>query len=208
MIGTLIKLFRKYQAKSRFNSFKNYIKIGRSHLFDTFILNVNQPIHDRIYVTVGDDTILGCQITFESGQGEIVIGNNVFLGSSQLICRTRIEIGDNVFMAWGGYIYDHDSHSTDYKEREKDITRQLEDYRSGKDFIASKNWDVVNSRPIKIGANAWIGMNCTILKGVTVGEGAIIGAGSVVTKDVPAWSIVAGNPAKVVKEIPLELRKK
>lgn len=54
------------------------------------------------------------------------------------------------------------------------------------DFIAHKNWDVVNSKPITICNDAWIGMNCIILKGVTIGEGAIVGAGSVVTKDVPA----------------------
>ena len=44
-------------------------------------------------------------------------------------------------------------------------------------------------------------MNCIILKGVTIGEGAIVGAGSVVTKDVPAWTVVAGNPAKIVKKL-------
>ncbi len=45
-------------------------------------------------------------------------------------------------------------------------------------------------------------MNCIILKGVTIGKGAIVGAGSVVTKDVPAWTLVAGNPARVIKDLP------
>lgn len=58
--------------------------------------------------------------------------------------------------------------------------------RNGRNFIAHKNWDVVNSKPITICNDAWIGMNCIILKGVTIGEGAIVGAGSVVIKDVPA----------------------
>jgi acetyltransferase-like isoleucine patch superfamily enzyme len=110
-------------------------------------------------------------------------------------------------MAWGSYIYDHNSHSLDYREREKDIVQQLSDYRNGKFFIENKNWDVVETKPIKICSNAWIGMNCTILKGVTIGQGAIVGAGSVVTKDVPAWTIVGGNPATIIKEIPNEYKK-
>lgn len=47
----------------------------------------------------------------------------------------------------------------------------------------------------------WIGFNAIILKGVTIGEGAIVAAGAVVTKDVPAWTVVAGNPAVVVKKL-------
>ncbi len=53
--------------------------------------------------------------------------------------------------------------------------------------------------PINILDDVWIGSNCTILSGVTLNKGAVIGAGSVVTKDVPAYAIVAGNPAKIIK---------
>jgi len=66
----------------------------------------------------------------------------------------------------------------------------------------------VNTKGIKINDNAWVGMNCIILKGVTIGEGAIVAAGSVVTKDVQAWTLVGGNPARILKEIPEELRRK
>lgn len=55
-------------------------------------------------------------------------------------------------------------------------------------------------KPIVIEKNVWIGTKSVILKGVTIGEGAIVAAGSVVTKDVPAHSLVAGNPARVIKE--------
>nr|WP_188768583.1 acyltransferase [Novosphingobium endophyticum] len=53
--------------------------------------------------------------------------------------------------------------------------------------------------PVSIGADVWIGANAIILPGVTIGEGAVIAAGSVVTKDVPAWSIVGGSPAKLIR---------
>ena len=64
----------------------------------------------------------------------------------------------------------------------------------------------VKISPVRINDRAWLGFNSIILKGVTIGEGAIIGAGSVVTKDVPAYTIVAGNPARIIQEIPLNER--
>jgi acetyltransferase-like isoleucine patch superfamily enzyme len=54
---------------------------------------------------------------------------------------------------------------------------------------------------VKIEDKAWIGFNASILKGVTIGEGVVVAAGSVVTKSVPAWTVVAGNPARVTREI-------
>jgi acetyltransferase-like isoleucine patch superfamily enzyme len=59
---------------------------------------------------------------------------------------------------------------------------------------------------VYIDDDVWIGAMSIILKGVTIGEGAIVGAGSVVTKDVPPWAIVAGNPAKIIREIGINER--
>lgn len=208
ILSNILRLIKNLIFKQRLKNVKQYIQIGNSHFLQDFKLVLNCPTVGKKYVHVGNDTMLACTISFESKEGEVYIGNKTFIGASNIICRSHIEIQDNVFIAWGTYLYDHDSHSLDYRERENDINQQLYDFRNNNNFIKRKNWDVVNSQPIKICANAWIGMNCLILKGVTIGEGAIIGAGSVVSKDVPAWSIAAGNPAKVVKEIPQELRKK
>jgi len=98
--------------------------------------------------------------------------------------------------------YDHDSHSLDYTLRQDDIKQQVYDFRNHKgNFIKNKNWSAVSTKPIKICKNVWIGMNAVILKGVTIGEGAIVGACSVVTKDVPPFTIVAGNPAREIKQL-------
>ena len=207
MISLIINSLKKLLLKLHLKSNLQHIKIGNSHFLENFRLRVIKGVAGRNYVEIGNDCILDCKILFESGEGKVVIGNRNYLGNSNIICKTGVVFEDNIFVAWGSYFYDHNSHSLDYREREHDITQQLEDYRSGKLFIENKNWNVVESQPIRICSNAWIGMNCIILKGVTIGQGAIVGAGSVVTKDVPAWSIVGGNPAKVIKEIPEALRK-
>lgn len=208
MISKILSWFRKYKLKQTLKKVKSNTQIGNSHFFDMFSINLIKPVEGRKYVTIGNDSILDCNISFESSEGEVQIGDNVFIGRSNLICRSKIEIEDNVFIAWGSYLYDHNSHSLDYREREQDIKQQLQDYRSGKFFIENKNWNVVSAAPIKVCANVWIGMNCIILKGVTIGQGAVVGAGSVVTKDVEPWTIVGGNPATLIKVIPENLRKK
>lgn len=207
MLSKVTSYLRKNRLKRNLKKLKDHIQVGNSHFFEMFSINLTKPIKNKKYVSIGDNTILDCLILFESSQGEVTIGNNVFIGRSNLISRSKIEIGDNVFIAWGSYIYDHNSHSLDYRDRENDITQQLEDYRGGNFFTENKNWDVVDSKPIKICSNAWIGMNCIIMKGVTIGEGAIVGAGSVVTKNVLAWTVVGGNPAVVIKELDSKLKR-
>ena len=66
-----------------------------------------------------------------------------------------------------------------------------------------ENRQVITCKPVKIGKNVWIGAGATILPGVTIGDNAVVGAASVVTKNVEANTIVAGNPAKLIKHIPL-----
>ena len=156
-------------------------------------------------ISIGDDCVLGCTFVFESDQGFVSIGDRSFIGGgTQLISRSKIEIGNDVTIAWGCCIYDHDSHSLDWHARIEDLRCLREDLRASRDPLASKDWSVVRTKPIRICDKAWVGMNTIILKGVTVGEGAVVAAGAVVTKDVPPWTVAAGNPACVVKHIESE----
>lgn len=177
-----------------------YASIGVGTIDRGLRIRLDLP-ESRKYVKIGKNCIVSGQFVFESSSGMITIGNHSYIGGGMFICRSSIEIGENVTIAWGCSFYDHDSHSLDYMKRRKDIDDELNDIRHGRNFIANKDWSNVNSKPIKICNDSWIGMNVIILKGVTVGEGAIVGAGSVVTKDVPAWTVVAGNPAVVVKTL-------
>lgn len=70
-------------------------------------------------------------------------------------------------------------------------------FSAGHDYSLLELPDI--SAPVIIGKHTWIGGNTTILPGVSIGEGVVVGAGSVVTKDIPAYSVAVGNPAKVIK---------
>lgn len=153
-------------------------------------------------VFIDDHSVIGCNFIFESERGEIRVGKRTYIGGgTNLISRSRIKIGDDVTIAWGVYVYDHDSHSLDWHERVNDIASVYNDCKLRNDFLLNKNWDTVATAPIEIQDKVWIGFNAIILKGVTIGEGAIVGAGAVVTKDVPPYTVVAGNPARVVKKL-------
>ena len=153
-------------------------------------------------ITIGDDCMINCNFIFESDKGEIEIGDRCFInGGTNIISRTKVKFGNDITVAWGCTFYDHNSHSIDLKERQNDMFQQFKDYKETGDFIKNKNWDVVKTRPITIGDKVWIGFDCVILNGVTIGEGAILGAKSVVREDVEPWTMVAGNPARVIKRI-------
>jgi acetyltransferase-like isoleucine patch superfamily enzyme len=146
---------------------------------------------------IGEGSIMEGSLVAEREGANIMIGRNTFIGGSLLASAARIEIGDDVLISWGCNIVDHNSHATGWAGRKQDVR----DWYCGK-----KDWTNVITRPVKVGNKAWIGLNVIILKGVEIGEGAVVAAGAVVTKSVPPWTIAAGNPAKVIREIPIESR--
>jgi acetyltransferase-like isoleucine patch superfamily enzyme len=143
-------------------------------------------------LSVGEDSIIHADIRFDASGGEIRIGSRTFIGRSDLVCYRSITIGDDVIMSWGITIVDHDSHSIDWANRRNDV-REWRQRR--------KSWQHVAHAPVVVADRAWIGFNVSILKGVTIGEGAVIGACSVVTRDVPAYSVAVGNPARPVRSL-------
>lgn len=142
--------------------------------------------------TIGIGSIVKCRIDFDSPYGVVTVGDRAFIGASTLICHTRISIGNDVIISWGVTIVDHDSHSSVWEKRSRDV----EDWWRGQ-----KQWDGITIEPVAICDKAWIGFGAAILKGVTVGEGAVIGAHSVVTRSVEPYTVVAGNPAKIVRRL-------
>ncbi len=171
-----------------------------SIIFNSSSIRFDANMEKRKYIEIGKECLLKCEFIFESSSGKIIIGNNVHIGGARLISKSSIIIGDNVTMAWGITIYDHDSHSIYWQHRQHDNHNCFQDYIKNHNKVVNKDWNNVISKPIVIDDKVWIGFDVTILKGVHVGEGAVIGAKSVVTKDVPAWSLVAGNPAKIIKK--------
>ena len=168
-----------------------------------FKLEIRLGENDR-RILIGENSLIACRIVLERSIGSIHIGNNTYVGNSQIICADRIDIGSDVLIAWGCTIVDHDSHSIYWRERSDDVRLWHEGIASGGlDVAASlKKWDVVSTAPVCICDKAWLGFNVIVLKGTTIGEGAVVGAGSVVTKDVPPWTLVAGNRHAVIRELP------
>ena len=110
--------------------------------------------------------------------GTLTVGGAYINSDTLIACRKNISIGDGVMIARGVKIYDTDYHK-----------------------ILDEQNNVLNpDAEVIINNHVWIGVNAVILKGVTIGEGSIVAAGAVVTNDVPERCMVAGNPARVIRE--------
>ena len=125
-------------------------------------------------------------VTILSARGpsaKLEIGDNVGVSGATIVCRDSIKIGNHVLMGGGAMIMDN----------EIDVSTRLMNTDS------TGGLSQALTSPVVIGNDVFIGARAIILKGVTVGDAAIIGAGAVVTCDVPAGSVVGGNPARILK---------
>ena len=203
VLAVLNKILKKISNNSP-KSLKPYLECDNSsYLNSSFRFDVKTIKFNRKFVSVGKKCLINAEFIFERECGFVKIGDNVHIGGAKFICIDSIEIYDDVTMAWGITIYDHNSHSIYWDQRKNDNMQCYEDYIlfNGNSTV-KKNWSVVKHAPIVIKSKVWIGFDVTILKGVTIGEGAVVGAKSVVTRNVEPWTVVAGNPAKIVKYLP------
>jgi acetyltransferase-like isoleucine patch superfamily enzyme len=137
----------------------------------------------------------GC--SFSIGQnGRCTIGDFTLLNGALIMAEQEINIGSHCLISWNVGIADSDFHPLEPAQRLIDA-QALAPY-----FKNRPPRPIVKTAPVKIADNVWIGMNTVILKGVAIGENSVVAAGSVVTKSVPPNSVVAGNPANIVKEFP------
>ncbi len=126
------------------------------------------------------------------GSGKVIMHPySAIYATTQIQCVNHIEIGAYSRVSQNTTICDNNNHPISPAYRKKSAPTPMNH--------PSRLWKNSISAPIKIGENCWIGANVRICKGVTIGDNSIVAACSVVTKDVPPNSIVAGNPAKVVK---------
>ena len=151
----------------------------------------------RVNVSLGGKATIGKDFYIRTGQaytevgslgsrilvgpkGVLTIGDHVGMSNATIVADNSVTIGDNVMIGGGTQIFDKNFHSTDPAIR-----------TGGHETRAD-----VNTAPVFIGDNVFIGTNCLICKGVTIGENAIVAAGSVVVKSIPAGEVWGGNPAK------------
>jgi acetyltransferase-like isoleucine patch superfamily enzyme len=159
---------------NEFVSISPDVKLGRDVRLSKFI---------NLYgCEIGDETKIGA---FVEVQKKAVIGNRCKISSHTFICE-GVTIEDNVFVGHG-VVFINDSYP-----RATNLDGSLQ---------TESDWRVERTI-VRRGAS--IGSGATILANITIGENAIVGAGAVVTKDVPAHSVVAGNPARLLRYVNVE----
>lgn len=130
---------------------------------------------------------------------QIRFGSYSFIADgSRIWAQSAVTVGSFVLISMDVDIHDSNAHATDWRQRREDCVNVFQ-RRVPIDYAK------VESRPIVIGDDVWIGFKSTVMKGVTIGRGSIVAACSVVTKDVPPFTLVAGNPARVVRELEASL---
>jgi acetyltransferase-like isoleucine patch superfamily enzyme len=127
--------------------------------------------------------------------GTVTVGECAMLNGVYIVCDSRVEIGSYATISWNVVFLDTYRMPFSPEARHALLERR---FREG----AAQPKGDVPSRPLILRDNVWIGFDVCVLPGVTIGEGSVVGARSVVVEDVPAYTIVAGNPARPIRTLP------
>jgi acetyltransferase-like isoleucine patch superfamily enzyme len=189
--GLIIQKF----AEIKINKCLEQVVIGKnSKFYEQAVVHNFQ--YDKNKIQIGENTHIRSELLIFLHGGQIAIGDNCYLGHNSMIWSgNNIKIGNDVLISHNCSIIDTNSHEIDYLQR-------AETYKNRLKYGNPKTEPNVLTEPIVIEDHVWLSFNVIVLKGVTIGKGAIIAAGSVVTKNVEPFTMVAGNPAKFVKNIP------
>ncbi len=136
----------------------------------------------------------GCSFSISPG-GRCTIGDFTLLNGALLMVEEEIRIGSHCLISWNVAIADSDFHPLPPAERRADAEALAPFFKN------RPPRPKLVTAPVIISDNVWIGMNAVILKGVTIGDNSVVAAGSVVTKSIEPNTVVAGNPAVVVKKL-------
>jgi len=151
------------------------------------------PTGDKGKIVLDDNVLIDGELHVFNYGGMITMGEYSYIGmGSRVWSGEKITIGKYVLISHNVGISDTSVHEYNYLER-------AERYKDLMENGFPKDKAGIKTAPIIIEDYAWINFNSIIMRGVTIGKGAIVGAGSVVTKDVPPFAFVAGNPAKIIR---------
>lgn len=193
MLDFIKKLYRKRRLNKVSKIVKNSVtQVGKICEIDygTVVELMNGSTKDD--VVIHDNVMLSACRLISVCHGKITIGNSTKVGKgASILCVDRVSIGCYTEIAPNVRIVDNNNHPVNPEFRR--FTRTTPHGSDARSWVHSVH------KPVVIGDNCWIGENSRIQKGVTIGDNSIVAACSVVTKDVPANSIAAGNPARIVK---------
>lgn len=180
----------KFKIRIKRRRFNNLCQVGCG-LSVGAVANVFKEEGGRI--EIGDYCDIHATLFVKSG-GYLKIGNNTTIrGNSVVGALEKIVIGNCCIISNNVHIYENNNHPTEVEVRHRMCIKGF----YGDDW----HWKHSSHLPIIIEDDVWIGERATILKGVKIGKGSIVASNSVVTKDVPEMTVVAGNPAVVVKRL-------
>jgi acetyltransferase-like isoleucine patch superfamily enzyme len=162
--------------------------------FISHTARIRNALGDSSQIVIGAHSHVRGELMIFAHGGRISIGEWCYVGvGTRIWSGVSIDIGNRVLISHSVNIFDNLTHPIRASERHAQA-RQI--------FTTGHPRDIfLDDKPVRIADDAWIGACAIIMRGVSVGQGGIVAAGAVVTKDVPAYSIVAGNPAVVVREL-------